>query len=346
MINMTKISIIIPVYNVEKYLHKCVDSVLGQTFTDFELILINDGSTDSSGDICDEYAKCDSRVVVIHKKNGGVSTARNTGLDAMKGEYVTFIDSDDYVSPYYLENFFCVGSDLKSLYIRQYAYNEAEDIIFSEPPRTAPDITIFTDDNFEANFIKYDYMSCCAPWAKLFSSSIIKKYKLLFPIGLNFNEDHYFVVSYITALIKENGLFAYIDTPQYHYMKRNNGSLSCKSRPVAEDCTIALMLSAAMSDCFEALKLKNKCYEDLVISIPWQRLMEAISHSKNRTDVEQIYQTIQKSKHIWGAHKLGSRFNTALKDILINTPQFCFSPVLSACKLVMNIRSMVYSIKK
>lgn len=94
---MCEISIIVPVYNVEKYLHKCVDSILAQTFTDFELILVDDGSPDNSGAICDEYEKKDERVKVIHKKNGGLSDARNAGIDAAQGRYFGFVDSDDYI---------------------------------------------------------------------------------------------------------------------------------------------------------------------------------------------------------------------------------------------------------
>ena len=96
-----KISVIVPVYNVEKYLRRCVDSILTQTFTDFEVLLIDDGSTDGSGKICDEYAKKDKRVRVFHKENGGVSSARNLGLDNVRGRYVTFVDADDKISPDY-----------------------------------------------------------------------------------------------------------------------------------------------------------------------------------------------------------------------------------------------------
>ena len=94
---MPKISVIVPVYNVEQYLHRCVDSILTQSFTDFELLLINDGSKDSSGRICDEYLVKDNRVRVFHKENGGVSSARNMGLDNARGEWVTFVDSDDWI---------------------------------------------------------------------------------------------------------------------------------------------------------------------------------------------------------------------------------------------------------
>ena len=100
---MHKISVIVPVYNAEKYLNRCVDSILNQTHTNIELILVNDGSIDNSANICDLYATNDSRVHVVHKQNGGVSTARNTGLEIATGDYITFVDSDDYIEPYMYE---------------------------------------------------------------------------------------------------------------------------------------------------------------------------------------------------------------------------------------------------
>lgn len=97
------ISVIVPVYKVEKYLRRCVDSILNQSYTDFELLLIDDGSPDGCPQICDEYARLDNRVRVFHKPNGGLSDARNYGLDQISGDYVSFIDSDDYVGPDYLK---------------------------------------------------------------------------------------------------------------------------------------------------------------------------------------------------------------------------------------------------
>lgn len=92
-----KLSVIVPVYNAEKYLHQCIDSILGQELIDLEVILVNDGSTDNSGAICDEYARRDNRVKVIHKTNGGVSLARNTGIEFSSGEYIAFVDADDWI---------------------------------------------------------------------------------------------------------------------------------------------------------------------------------------------------------------------------------------------------------
>ncbi|MDE5752840.1 MAG: glycosyltransferase, partial [Duncaniella sp.] len=94
---MNIISVIVPVYNTERVLEKCVDSILGQSFLDFELILVDDGSTDGSPAICDRYAEVDNRVKVIHLTNGGVSRARNVGMDAATGEYISFVDSDDWI---------------------------------------------------------------------------------------------------------------------------------------------------------------------------------------------------------------------------------------------------------
>ena len=97
------ISVIVPVYNVEEYLTQCIESIINQTYTNLEIILVDDGSTDQSGKICDEYAIKDDRIQVIHKENRGVGSARNVGLDTSKGEYVSFVDSDDYVDKNYIK---------------------------------------------------------------------------------------------------------------------------------------------------------------------------------------------------------------------------------------------------
>ena len=94
---MKKISVIVPVYNVERYLKRCIESIINQTYKDLEIILVDDGSTDSSGNICDEYKKIDKRISVIHKKNGGLSDARNEGLKVVTGTYIAFVDSDDFL---------------------------------------------------------------------------------------------------------------------------------------------------------------------------------------------------------------------------------------------------------
>lgn len=97
------VSVIVPIYNVEAYIHQCIKSILSQSYHDFELILVDDGSPDHCGEICDHYARMDNRIRVIHKKNGGLSDARNEGIDIAHGDFLTFIDSDDCISNDYLE---------------------------------------------------------------------------------------------------------------------------------------------------------------------------------------------------------------------------------------------------
>ena len=119
---MAEISVIVPVYNVENKIKKCLDSLKGQTFSDFEILLINDGSKDSSGDICEEYAHLDNRFKVFHLPNGGVSNARNYGLQQASGRYVAFVDSDDYVDEEYLETLYNGMSDGTDLCISGVRY--------------------------------------------------------------------------------------------------------------------------------------------------------------------------------------------------------------------------------
>ena len=113
------ISVIVPVYNSEQTLNRCIDSILGQTYRNFELFLINDGSKDRSGEICDEYARKDSRVKVFHKENGGVSSARNVGLDNASGEWITFVDSDDRIGQNFLKNLVLYSTNVDLVYVNQ-----------------------------------------------------------------------------------------------------------------------------------------------------------------------------------------------------------------------------------
>lgn len=183
-----KVSIIVPVYNVEQYLRRCIDSVLNQTFSDFELLLIDDGSKDNSVEICDEYAAKDSRIRVFHKENGGVSSARNLGLDNAKGEWIIFVDGDDSVAHDYIEAFhFDADIEIQSpLIVDEETENERvsikqEDIFISS---SCAEILITGGIN-------------TAPWAKCFKTSIIKTNKIVFPIEISYGEDSVFLYSYL-----------------------------------------------------------------------------------------------------------------------------------------------------
>lgn len=147
-----KISIIVPVYNVEPYLRQCLDSVVNQTYRNLEIILVDDGSPDNCGTICDEYAAKDKRIHVVHKENGGISSARNAGLAICKGDYISFIDSDDFVSPYFIEVLYhgieLYNSDISSLrYSEFFIDNQEKEIHFAE---TSDDCKMSKCTSYEA----------------------------------------------------------------------------------------------------------------------------------------------------------------------------------------------------
>ena len=185
---MPKISVIVPVYNTEKYLHRCIDSILAQTFTDFELLLIDDGSKDNSGAICDEYAAKDQRVRVFHKKNGGVSSARNLGLDNAQGEWITFVDSDDWVKKEYIELFINNADDL--VYQSFLSIFNGQTEVWDTSIRTL-DVNECLTRLYEKKVLGY-----C--WGKLYTLQKIKKYNVRFDENIRFREDELFVLKYLS----------------------------------------------------------------------------------------------------------------------------------------------------
>lgn len=186
--NNPKISVIVPVYNVEKYIHRCVDSILTQTFTDFEVLLIDDGSTDRSGEICDEYRKVDVRVRVFHQENGGVSKARNVGLENANGEWVTFVDSDDYVKDIWLSTFMgeCVGYDVVIS-----GFNS----VYSDKHETFV-ISLDSNNPIKIADVLNSYNNFGFLWCKCFNRTIIEEHGIRFDEALSFLEDENFICCY------------------------------------------------------------------------------------------------------------------------------------------------------
>ena len=188
------VSVIVPVYKVERYLPRCIESILAQTYTNFELILVDDGTPDRSGIICDRYAEKDSRIKVIHKENGGVSSARNAGIDIAQGEWITFIDSDDWVSTKYLE--VLVTPTLEHKYDLIVCKKENRGIVLDATEDDPKDV--FTNEIKNAENIKqFDAIEYLGPWAKLFNKNIIFEKQLRFPVGIAIAEDAIFVVTYL-----------------------------------------------------------------------------------------------------------------------------------------------------
>lgn len=189
---MAIISVIVPVFNSESTLSRCVDSILKQSFNDFELILVNDGSTDNSAKICEEYAKLDTRVVVINKENGGVSSARNFGIERSNGKFILFCDSDDYVEKQWIEDLYNMLSDKVSMAVCTYC--GIEDNISDDAER------IFYDHSNVWEIIKNKYLH--VPCNKIFDATIIKKHDLKFNENYSYAEDTLFCLDYFEKLEK------------------------------------------------------------------------------------------------------------------------------------------------
>lgn len=184
------LSVIIPVYNLETAIGKCIESILNQSFTNFEVLIIDDGSTDKTRQICEKYTK-DCRVIYHYKTNGGVSSARNYGLIKSEGEWITFIDGDDYVEPDYFSTLLtCTNTDLIVSGVK-YSNKEGKFL-----PLCDKIINISEEDRyfFDKELCKIYFRT---PWAKLFKRQIILKHHIFFNTSLHIGEDCEFVFRYI-----------------------------------------------------------------------------------------------------------------------------------------------------
>lgn len=217
---MAKVSVIVPIYNSEKFISECIESVINQTYKDFELILVDDGSRDSSGEICKKFELKDSRIRYIYKNNGGVSSARNEGLKYARGQYVAFVDSDDIVKPEMLEillqndtDFAMCGYELFDDADRTNRYKYSCNYLFG----TMHDLAQNIGDYISPPFL-------LGPWCKLFRKSIIINNNVTFPVELSYGEDAIFVLKYLEYCDTVD-ISAYVG---YSYRKHGKESLSGK----------------------------------------------------------------------------------------------------------------------
>lgn len=188
MINQGLVSFIVPIYKAERYIHKCIDSLLAQTYTDIEVILVDDGSPDNCGVICDDYAARDKRVKVIHQQNGGVSAARNRGLSYAAGEYVAFVDADDLVTKDYIEELFDNNADLV---IGGYKDTGNHTFALSEEQYVGKEALV---EFYSTHFHR---LYSTVPWGKLYKKSIIQENRLSFDMRIRLGEDLVFNLRYL-----------------------------------------------------------------------------------------------------------------------------------------------------
>ena len=209
-----KLSIIAPVFNVEKFLTNFIESVLSQSYSDFEFILVDDGSTDSSGLICDKYALKDSRIRVVHKPNGGVDSARNKGIDESKGEYYYFADSDDALLPNCLETLINgIEMDPKNeLAIGGYVYSRNG--LIEEKKDLKIENHIFTRERTMEEILCPKYHTLGMPWTNLYKASVINENSLRFNKNIHTIDDRLFMVEYVN---KMKGTAFHTTKPIYIY---------------------------------------------------------------------------------------------------------------------------------
>lgn len=214
-----KISVVVPVYNVEKCLSRCVNSIIDQTYKDIEIILVNDGSTDKSGKLCEDFAKDDKRIQVVHQKNAGLSAARNTGIEKSTGEYVLFVDSDDWIDKKTIEltlkvaqnnNANIVEFGFRSIYEKNTVYsNECSGKVFQAKPVEA----ILSN-------LKWDKFKP-VPWNKLYARKVVCS--AAFPVG-KLHEDEFTTYKYYYAAKK----ICLLDIALYNYDRTRNESITAK----------------------------------------------------------------------------------------------------------------------
>ena len=187
-----KISIIVPIYNAEIYLEKCLNSLVNQTYNNIEIILVNDGSKDNSGKICDQYGKNFANIIVLHKKNGGSASARNLGLSVAQGDYIAFVDADDYVNPLYIERMVYLAIKFQADLVQcsfQIIHNYGEELKIINK-----DNIILKEKNnielLEAFCSKKEYLKSAVLWNKLIKKEIIKDLKFIEGKGI---DDEYLI---------------------------------------------------------------------------------------------------------------------------------------------------------
>ena len=249
---MSKISIIVPVYNAEAYIRKCIDSLLSQTFSDFEILLIDDGSPDNSGKICDDYASIDNRVKAFHKENGGVSSARQMGLEHAVGEYIIHADPDDWVEPDMLE----------SLYIK--AIDENADIVICDYS------IVYTSGNVKRISVcpPMDNIAClkkiisgevhASLGNKLVKRSLYFDNGISFIYGLNMCED----LSVMFRLVFYAEKIAYLPQSLYNYVQGHTGSYTSSTMNLAQQKD-AIALINLFEDFFRGKNVTSEIYKEI-----------------------------------------------------------------------------------
>ena len=306
------ISIIIPIYNVEQYLRQCLDSVINQTYKNLEIILVDDGSTDNSGKICDEYAVKDNRIKVIHKENGGVSSARNAGIDIAKGEYIGFVDSDDYIEKDMYEYllYLCLKYKTKVSVCEYFSNNQ---------------INLYSHEQYIPIETWYSHPLVTAyVVVKLFSKDSIKNIR--FKTDIFVGEDGLFSLEILSNL---QGI-AYGDGKKYYYRYNTDGvtNNSFNTKLLSSIKSITLMMDIAKANKWHITQ--NKLLHDKIFSAIWLLHKIIISNFDNKFEIKKLCSIIRQN----------------LYYLLISNASFLKKLFAISCCLNFSLTKKLYKLQK
>ena len=302
---MELISVIVPVYNVEKYLERCMESLLAQSYEHLQIILIDDGSTDKSGEICDRYAKQDQRIEVIHKENGGLSSARNAGLDCVKGEYITFLDSDDVL----YKDYICFLYEMLKKYKADLSicrYQRFVDI--EEINNKKVELCDIEELNYKEALKMLLYTPDKMPqssWGKMYQKNLFRNIR--YPLG-KINED--MAITY--KLIYQAKKIVYTPAKFYFYFQRMDGIVRSKfSERTMDAIEFSTEILRFVKENVPELEKAAICYAfaqnvQVLLKLPYkekkyQQFVEAV-----RNNIKQYRKTVLLDRNVSKARRLGA----------------------------------------
>ena len=287
-----KISVIVPVYNVEAYLERCVESILQQTYAHFELILINDGSTDSSGQICDHLASQYENIKVYHIENAGVSNARNMGIQLATGSWVTFIDSDDFVTQDYLATLASAAEGLNVGFVIAPLHHIKNGIVTDLPSHSEKTELWSTEETMKE--LLMTTRTSFFPVAKLFKRDLLADEK--FNTNYHLAEDALFLTE---LLLKTRCSCVFIDKPVYYYDHREGSATTSVNRYVFDTIEVYQQIIAQVSQVFPNLKyelINRECWSYITV---YDKIIFTSREEYQKEKAELRNWIVQHRREIW-----------------------------------------------
>lgn len=287
---MDLVSVIIPVYNVENFLDRCIASVTNQTFSNIEVILVDDGSTDGSAEICDRWAEKDPRVNVIHQTNGGVSAARNAGLQAVTGHWVLQVDSDDYIAPYAIELLVHSGENYAvDMVICDFIKGSEKRYLFDTSPELIPELedgvsTISKMYENDHNALRYG-----VPWCKLCKKALYD--------GIQYPDGKIFEDIYTThKLLYRCNRIAVLDVPLFYYFQRADSIMNTSFSMKKLDYLQALVERVDFFAAHNLEELESIAYDELLHSLIWEysRTRDMLNNKEGMKYVASLFRQVYK----------------------------------------------------